>query len=136
MSVKMDSFSFKPANTDEQSTPIVEAVPTPEADFNAHAESASKTAVMVGCGVAGWIIAGPFMALLTALGGAYAAEHNEGPIGDASRSVGHITAHAGQKAREERLVGKVKEAISSIFKRKEKGHRCEACNSQTPNPVL
>ena len=51
---------------------------------------------------------GPFFAILTALGGKYAADQNQGPIGDSSKAVGRITSAAGKKAKEEKLLEKLK----------------------------
>lgn len=59
-----DNYSFEPVgNVDPNaSTPVVEAVPTsaaPESYYNEEAENEnpSDVAIMVGCGVVGWMIA-------------------------------------------------------------------------------
>ncbi|KAK1732583.1 hypothetical protein QTG54_016724 [Skeletonema marinoi] len=54
--------------------PIVEAVPTTNDRLHASGnedenENPSDTDIIVGCGVAGLIVGGPFLALITALGG-------------------------------------------------------------------
>ena len=120
-------FSYEPVHTAEPNAPIAEAVPSnPDAEGK-ETENPSDLAVMVGCGLVGWVVAGPFMAFLTALGGKYAADHNQGPIGESSRAVGRITAAAGRKAKDEHLWCKIKAAARSIFKGKN-GH-CESCNN-------
>lgn len=83
---------------------------------------------MVGCGLVGWVACGPFLAILTALGGKYLADNNQGPIGDASRAFGRITLAVGKKAKEEHLLEKLKNAIRSVFTKKE--CRCKNCSSQ------
>eukprot|EP01083_Nonionella_stella_P059883 156682_1 len=113
-----NDYSFEPA-----SAPLVEAVPT-DPSHETHcdddeSDSPSDTAIMVGCGLLGWVVAGPFLAILAALGGKYAADKNRGPIGDASRTVGRIAAAAGQKAREEHLGCKLKASIASLFRKRD-----------------
>ena len=99
--------------------PLVDAVPeVPE-------ERPSDTAIMVGCGIVGWTVAGPFLAILTALGGKYAADR-QGPWGEGVRSVGRIASVAGKKAREEHFLCKLKAAIRSLFGKKE-GCNCKNC---------
>ena len=71
-------------------------------------------------------IRGPFLAILAALGGKYAADKNQGPIGDSTKAVGRIAASAGRKAKEERLFCKIKAAIRSLFGKKRNCH-CENC---------
>ncbi len=66
---------------------------------------------------------GPFLAILAALGGNYAAHRNKGPIGDSIRAVGNIAAAAGRKAQEERLLCKIKAAFHSLFF-KDDCHHC------------
>ena len=55
------------------------------------------------------------MAILTALGGKYAADRNQGPIGEASRAVGRIASAAGKKAEEEHLLSKCKASVSCLL---------------------
>lgn len=126
----MDSFSFKPVGTEDPNAPIAEAVPAVPLDAAAEdeAENPSSTAIMVGCGLLGWVVAGPFLALLTALGGAYAAERNKGPFGESSKAMGRVAAAAGKKATDEHLFCKMKAAVRSIFK--QKNCNCENCNKQ------
>ncbi len=57
---------------------------------------------------------GPFIAVITALGGKYAAD-KKGIIGESVISVGRIAATAGKKAEEEHLLEKLKDAIHSLF---------------------
>mmetsp|Transcript_15677 Transcript_15677/g.33950 ORF Transcript_15677/g.33950 Transcript_15677/m.33950 type:complete len:137 (-) Transcript_15677:218-628(-) len=128
-------YSFEPVGATEPSyTPVVEAVPssaTPDSYYNEEAERPSDTAIMLGCGLVGWVVAGPFLAILTALGGKYAADRSQGPIGDASRAVGRIASAAGKKAKEERLLCKFKAAIRSLFAKKDcqcKSCQCKSCN--------
>lgn len=71
---------------------------------------------------------GPFGAILTALGGKYAADRNTGPIGDSTLAVGRIAAAAGRKAKEEGLVCKFKAAIRSLFNGK-KDCKCNNCGA-------
>ena len=112
-------YSFEPVGTVEPNAPplveAVEAVPSEEAE----AETPSDTAIMIGCGLVGWVVGGPFMAILTALGGKYAADRHQGPIGETSRSVGRIAQSAGKKAKEEDFLGKLKATIRGLFGKKE-----------------
>mmetsp|Transcript_38241 Transcript_38241/g.67120 ORF Transcript_38241/g.67120 Transcript_38241/m.67120 type:complete len:119 (+) Transcript_38241:110-466(+) len=112
-----DKYSFEPVGTVDPSAPVVEAVPstTSPETYNDEAERPSDTAIMVGCGLMGCIIAGPFLAIITALGGKFVADRNQGPIGDTTRAVGRIASAAGKKAEEERLLCKLKASIYSIF---------------------
>merc|ERR1712013_45629 len=87
---------------------------TPESYYD-EAEHPSDTAVMVGCGFVGCIAAGPWLAILAALGGKYAADKNQGPIGDASRALGRVASAACKKAEEERLLYKMKASVYSLF---------------------
>ena len=114
-------YSFEPVGAVDPSAPIVEAVPSngPESCNNEEAEHPSDTAIMVGCGLLGWVVAGPFLAILTALGGKYAADRDQGPIRDASLTVGRIASAAGKKAKEEQLFSKTKTAIRSLFGKKD-----------------
>jgi len=68
------------------------------------------------------LCSGPLLAILTALGGKYAADHYNGPIGESTKAVGRIAAATGKKAKEERIFGKLKDAIGSLFKKKECPH--------------
>ena len=65
---------------------------------------------------------GPFLAVLSALGGKYAAKTNAGVVGEATRAVGRIASAAGEKAKEERLLGKLK-AVASAAGEKAKEER-------------
>ena len=65
------------------------------------------------------IYRGPFLAIITALGGKYAAAQNQGPIGEASLTVGRIASAAGKKAKEEQLFCKTKTAIRSLFEKRD-----------------
>eukprot|EP00984_Skeletonema_dohrnii_P004201 scaffold1480_cov106-Skeletonema_dohrnii-CCMP3373.AAC.2 len=105
--------------------PIVEAVPT--TDFTASGnedenenenedenENPSDTDIIVGCGVAGLIIGGPCLALITALGGNWA-KKKQGPFGESTRAIGRITHVAGKKAKDEKFLHKVKASVASLF---------------------
>ena len=89
MATKMESFSFEAGDTED---PAIEVIPSPqfEEDPEEFAEKPSRTSVMAGCGLLVWALAGPFLALLAAIGGAYAAERNKGPFGESCKTVGHI----------------------------------------------
>ena len=52
-------YSFEPVGAVDPSAPIVEAVPSngPESYNNEEAEHPSDTAIMVGCGLLGWVVA-------------------------------------------------------------------------------
>ncbi len=54
-----DNYSFEPVGAVDPSTPIVEAVPStvPEEYFNDEEERPSDTAILVGCGLVGWVLA-------------------------------------------------------------------------------
>ncbi|KAL7536526.1 hypothetical protein ACHAXR_007216 [Thalassiosira sp. AJA248-18] len=126
-----EDYSFEPVGAVDPSAPVVEAIPsTPsqEGHYEEEAENPSDTAIMVGCGLLGWVIAGPFLAILTALGGKYVADRNQGPVGDSCRAVGRIASAAGKKAKEERLICKVKAAIRSMFTKKD--CHCNNCDNQ------
>lgn len=112
-------FTFEPVRTTDP--PIVEAVPSAPPD----SENPSDTAVLVGCGLAGWVVGGPFLALLTALGGNWA-KKKQGPFGESTRAIGRITDAAGKKAKDEHLFSKLKESVASLFG-KGKKTRCETC---------
>jgi hypothetical protein len=57
---------------------------------------------------------GPFIAIITALGGKYAAD-KKGKLGESAKAVGRIASAAGKKAKEERLGQKLKAAANSLF---------------------
>mmetsp|Transcript_17073 Transcript_17073/g.22103 ORF Transcript_17073/g.22103 Transcript_17073/m.22103 type:complete len:134 (-) Transcript_17073:461-862(-) len=123
-----DNYSFEPVGSVAPSAPLVEAVsPTgpPEACCNEE-ERPSDASIMVGCGLLGWVVAGPLLAILTALGGKYAADRYEGPIAESSKAVGRIAAAAGKKAKEEHVFGKFKDAIGSLFRKRD----CPHCNNR------
>ena len=126
-------YSFEPVGAVEPNAPVVEAIPSDppqESYYDEEQENPSETAIMVGCGTLGWMIGGPFFAILTALGGKYAAEKSKGPIGESTKAVGRIASAAGRKAKEERLGYKAKKAIASLFGRKE----CPHCDQQEATP--
>jgi hypothetical protein len=121
-------FTFEPVPTDP---PIVEAVPSPPPDYTVSAnENPSDTAILVGCGLVGWVVGGPFLALLTALGGNWA-KKKQGPFGESTRAVGRIADAAGKKAKEEHIFCKLKASVRSLFDGKRS--RCEACESNNMN---
>mmetsp|Transcript_10576 Transcript_10576/g.18575 ORF Transcript_10576/g.18575 Transcript_10576/m.18575 type:complete len:134 (-) Transcript_10576:128-529(-) len=123
-----DNYSFEPVGAVDPSTPVVEAIPstsTPNSYYNED-ERPSDTAIMVGCGLLGWVVAGPFLAIVTALGGKYAADRYEGPLAESSKAVGRIAATAGKKAKEENVLGKFKDTIGSLFRKKD----CPHCNTK------
>ena len=70
---------------------------------------------------------------MTALGGAYAAERNRGPVGDACRSVGKIATVAATTAQEEKLLRKFATCVRYFVARSSRaaaGDRSE----DTPSP--
>ena len=103
-------------------SPIVEAVPmtdtAPGTRNEDEIENLTNTDILVGCGVAGLIVGGPCLALITALGGNWAKE-KEGPFGESTRALGRIAHAAGNKAKDERLLHKMKASVVSIFDEKE-----------------
>jgi hypothetical protein len=128
MTMKGDEdFTFEPVPTDP---PIVEAeaVHPATAPSKNSTDPPSDTGILVGCGLVGWVVGGPFLALLTTLGGNFA-KSKPGPIGDSTRVIGHIADSAGKKAREEDLLGKLKASIRSLFGRNTQVNpqRCETC---------
>ena len=124
MAVK-DTYSFEPV----PSAPVAEAtVVPPPPNTSEKEERPSDTAIMVGCGAIGMVIGGPFLALLTALGGRWSAD-KKSPIGDSTRAIGRITATAGKRAQEEHLWCKMKAAVASLFKRSNNCD-CEVCKNQ------
>jgi|EP01082_Thalassiosira_pseudonana_P003963 hypothetical protein len=112
-------FTYQPVAVATEPT----APPSPSQDDQ---EVPSDTAVMVGCGLVGMVIGGPFLAILTALGGKWASGR-QSPIGDSTRAVGRIAASAGKKAKEEHLWCKLKASLRSLFNRNNKCE-CESCN--------
>ena len=68
------------------------------------------------CGLTGCFLGGPFLAILAALGGAYSATHNKGPVGDASRAVGEVALAARDKAREHQVCEKTGTAAKAVAK--------------------
>eukprot|EP01083_Nonionella_stella_P005403 15604_1 len=123
MTVKED-YSFEPVGSVDPSAPImVGAVDEVEIDIE---ELPSDTAIMVGCGLLGWVVAGPCLAIVTALGGKYIADRHEGPLAESSKAVGRIAAVAGRKAKEEKLLDKIKAAISSLFSGRKDCKNCGA----------
>mmetsp|Transcript_2717 Transcript_2717/g.5852 ORF Transcript_2717/g.5852 Transcript_2717/m.5852 type:complete len:129 (+) Transcript_2717:184-570(+) len=114
------NFLFEPIIIQDSipNTPTAQAVPTfiPDGDEFVE-EDPSDKAIMVGCGLVGCLIGGPFLAILAALGGSYAAGR-DGPIAESSKAVGRIAAVAGKKANEERLICKMKDSVYSLFKKR------------------
>merc|ERR1712013_148354 len=106
-----DNYSFELVGTE---APNSEPPTTPDSYYD-EAEHPSDTAIMVGCGLLGCIAAGPLLAIIAALGGKYAADKNQGPIGDASRALGRVASAAGKTAEEERLLHKMKASVCSLF---------------------
>ena len=66
------------------------------------------------------------MAILTALGGQYVADKKQGPLKESTLAIGRITATAGKKAKEEKLLDKFKAGIRSLFGKDE---NCKNCGS-------
>mmetsp|Transcript_8242 Transcript_8242/g.17573 ORF Transcript_8242/g.17573 Transcript_8242/m.17573 type:complete len:131 (+) Transcript_8242:323-715(+) len=116
------NFSFEPIDAQDMhpNTPTEQAVPSLFASggFEPEEEDPSDTAIMVGCGLVGCLLGGPFWAILAALGGTYAAGRNKGPVGESSKAVGRIAVVAGKKASEEHLFCKMKDSVSSLFKKR------------------
>ena len=67
-----------------------------------------------------FLYSGPFLAILAALGGKYAADKNQGPIRDASIGIGRIASAAYKKAEEERLLYRMKASVYSLFRKHER----------------
>ncbi|KAL7464487.1 hypothetical protein ACHAXS_004821 [Conticribra weissflogii] len=115
------NFSFEPIDAQDMypNAPTAQAVPPLFAPGGGvtEEEDPSDTAIMVGCGLVGCLLGGPFWAILAALGGTYAAGRNNGPIGESSKAVGRIAVVAGKKANEEHLLCKMKDSVFSIFKK-------------------
>ena len=125
-------FTFEPIPSDP---PIVEAVPTPPPDFNnasgnSEDEQPSDTAILAGCGLVGWVIGGPVLALLTALGGNWV-KKKQGPFCESTRAIGRVAEAAGKKTKDEKLFGKMKESIGSLFQGKKS--RCDHCQCENHN---
>eukprot|EP00580_Thalassiosira_gravida_P000745 CAMPEP_0201601198 /NCGR_PEP_ID=MMETSP0492-20130828/2203_1 /ASSEMBLY_ACC=CAM_ASM_000837 /TAXON_ID=420259 /ORGANISM="Thalassiosira gravida, Strain GMp14c1" /LENGTH=126 /DNA_ID=CAMNT_0048064329 /DNA_START=93 /DNA_END=473 /DNA_ORIENTATION=+ len=118
-----DNYSFEPVGAVPPSAPVGEAIPsaTPETYYNEDEGPPSDIAIMVGCGLLGCVIAGPFLAIVTGLGGKYIADRNQGPIGDSARALGRIAAAAGKKAKEEHLFSKLKDSVRSLFSKNDQG---------------
>jgi hypothetical protein len=120
-----DTYSFEPVQTAIPSAPVEATILPTE---NEEEERPSDTAIMVGCGAIGLLVGGPFLALLTALGGRWSADKKT-PIGDSTRAIGRITASAGKRAQEEHLWCKMKAAVASLFKRNNNCD-CNVCKNQ------
>mmetsp|Transcript_14395 Transcript_14395/g.30980 ORF Transcript_14395/g.30980 Transcript_14395/m.30980 type:complete len:155 (-) Transcript_14395:884-1348(-) len=87
------------------------------------------------CGLTGCFLGGPFLAILAAIGGAYSATHNEGPVGDASRAVGEVALAARDKAKEHQVCEKTGTAAKSVAKGlKESFRRKSTSSTASQNP--
>ena len=83
------------------------------------------------CGLTGCFLGGPFLAILAAVGGAYSATHNDGPVGDASRAVGEVALAARDKAKEHQVCEKTGTAAKSVAKGLKESFRRKSTSSTT-----
>ncbi|KAL3789003.1 hypothetical protein HJC23_012708 [Cyclotella cryptica] len=122
MAVK-DTYSFAQVEAVRPIPPHVEGPPPVPLEMNDGGKP-SDAAIMVGCGVIGILVGGPLLAIITALGGRWAADQN-GPFAEFTLSVGRIAEASWKKTREEHLWCKLKSVIRSMFV---KSNKC-ACDS-------
>ena len=114
-----DSFSFEPVEM-----PVVKAtVPPFDHDDEGSKDEGgdeiqvpSDAAIMVGCGLVGCLVAGPCLAILTALGGKWASKQDNA-FAELSNSIGSVAELAGKKAQEEDLLTKLKSSVRLAFNR-------------------
>jgi hypothetical protein len=89
-------------------------------------------------GLFGCILGGFPLALLGAWGGAHTATHNDGPVGDLSRSLGEVAIAASNKAKEKQIkekTGKVAKATARQLKESFKGRKnASAANTSSQKP--
>ena len=109
-----DMFSFEPVEM-----PVVEATaPHLDSDDEGSEDEErggpSEVAVMIGCGLVGCLIAGPCLAILTAIGGKWASKQDNA-FAEVSNSIGTIAELAGKKAKEEDLLTKLKNSARLAF---------------------
>lgn len=58
MTVKQEDYSFEPVGSVDPSAPIVvEAIPNDDVEETYIDERPSDTAILVGCGLLGWVVA-------------------------------------------------------------------------------
>ena len=97
MSLEMETVPVEAVDTED---PAIEVIPSPQFEEDEElAEHPFRASVMAGCELLVWVLVCPFLALLSALNGAYAAERNKGPLGKSCKTVGHIAVSAEKKAR-------------------------------------
>lgn len=92
-------------------------------------------------GLFGCILGGFPLALLGAWGGAHTATHNDGAVGELSRSLGEVAIAASNKAKEKQIkekTGKVAKATARQLKESFKGRKNNSAtaSSQEPNAQI
>ena len=88
-------------------------------------------------GLFGCILGGLPLALLGAWGGAHTATHNDGPVGDLSRSLGEVAVAASNKAKEKQIkekTGKVAKATAQQLKESFKGRKNSSATTSSLKP--
>jgi hypothetical protein len=91
-------------------------------DLNSGKDIAHGAAFLLG--VFGCILGGFPLAILGAWGGAHTATHNDGPVGELSRSLGEVAVAASNKAKEKHIkekTGKAANATATQLKESFKG---------------
>ena len=91
-------------------------------------------------GIFGCILGGIPLAALGAWGGAHTATHNDGPVGDLSRSLGEVAIAASKKAKEKQIKEKTSTAAKATARHLKESFRgrsnktsASASTSQNPN---
>ena len=87
-------------------------------------------------GIFGCILGGIPFGILGAWGGAHTANHNDGPAGDLSRSLGEVAIAASKKAKEKQIkekTSKVAQQLKESFRGRSKKTSASASTSQNPN---
>ena len=87
-------------------------------------------------GIFGCILGGIPFGILGAWGGAHTANHNDGPVGDLSRSLGEVAIAASKKAKEKQIkekTSKVAQQLKESFRGRSKKTSASASTSQNPN---
>mmetsp|Transcript_4107 Transcript_4107/g.11657 ORF Transcript_4107/g.11657 Transcript_4107/m.11657 type:complete len:163 (+) Transcript_4107:145-633(+) len=88
-------------------------------------------------GIFGCILGGFPLAILGAWGGAHTATHNDGPVGDLSRSLGEVAVAASKKAKEKQIkekTGNVAKATARQVKESFRGMSNRNSNASAPEP--
>lgn len=82
-------------------------------------------------GIFGCILGGIPLAALGAWGGAHTATHNDGPVGDLSRSLGEVAIAASKKAKEKQIKEKTSKAAKATSEKLKESFRGRSNRTST-----